>query len=105
MAKFNVAPLAETDLAEIRHYIAERNEDAADKFIRDLAAKFELLAENPAIGKRQDDFLVEMRLFPFKNYNVYYFPGDDSGVEIYRVLHARRNIEELFGNYFEELEK
>jgi plasmid stabilization system protein ParE len=45
-----------------------------------------------------------MRLFPFKNYHVYYFPIAD-GVEIYRVLHGKRNTEELFEDYFEGLKE
>jgi len=104
MAKFTIAPLAEADLDEIWHYISEDNEEAANKLIGDLAAKFQLLADNREIGKRQDDFIVEMRLFPFKKYHIYYFPNED-GVEIYRVLHGRRNIEELFEGYFEGLKE
>jgi len=89
-------------LDEIWHFISEDNETAADKLIEDLAAKFQLLADNKEIGTRQDDFIVEMRLFPFKKYHIYYFPNKD-GVEIYRVLHGRRNIEGLFEDYFEGL--
>ncbi|MCA1624063.1 MAG: type II toxin-antitoxin system RelE/ParE family toxin [Acidobacteria bacterium] len=98
MAKFTIAPAAEADLDEIWHYIAEQAEQAADKFMRDLAGKFQLLANNREIGRREDDFIVEMRMFPFKNYHIYYFPTEE-GVEIYRVLHGKRNIEELFEDY------
>ncbi len=104
MAKFTVSPSAEADLDEIWSYIAEDNEEAAGKFIRDLVAKFQLLASNKEIGKRQDGFVVEVRLFPFKNYHIYYFSSDDD-VEIYRVLHGRRNIEELFDDYFDGLKE
>ena len=51
------------------------------------------------MGKRQDDFIVEMRMFPFKKYHLYYFPTDD-GIEIYRVLHGSRDIEGLFEDFF-----
>lgn len=104
MAKFTIAPLAEADLDEIWHYISEQTEEAADKFIRDMAAKFQLLADSKEIGKRQDDFIVGMRMFPFKKYQIYYFPTQ-YGVEIYRVLHGRRNIEELIDEYFEGLKE
>lgn len=102
MAKFTLAPAAIADLDEIWHYIAKNNEAAAEKFIRELVGKFELLANNREIGKRQDDFMVEMRMFPFKKYQIYYFPSND-GVEIYRVLHGRRDIEDLFGEFFQGL--
>jgi len=64
-----------------------------------------LLADNKEVGKRQDDFVVDMRMFPFKNYNIYYFPTENGGVEIYRILHTRRNIEDLFEDYFEGLKE
>jgi toxin ParE1/3/4 len=104
MAKFTIAPSAESDLDEIWQYLDENNEAAAEKFIRELAKKFELLAENKEIGKRQDDFLIEMRMFPFKKYQIYYFPTGD-GVEIYRVLHGRRDIEGMFEGYFAGLDE
>lgn len=102
MAKFTIAPSAESDLDEIWYYIAERDDTAAEKFIRELARKFQLLADNKEIGMRQDDFIVEMRMFPFKSYHIYYFATDE-GVEIYRVLHGRRDIAGLFEEYFEGL--
>lgn len=104
MAKFTLAPFAETDLDEIWHYISEYNEEAADQFMRDLAAKFQLLADNKEIGRRQDDFIVEMRMFPFKKYHIYYFPTAD-GVEIYRVVHGARDAEGEFQNFFEGLKE
>lgn len=104
MATLTIAPAAEADLDEIWDYISEHSEDAADQFLRDLAAKFELLAENKKIGKRQDDFIVGMRMFPFKKYHIYYFPTDE-GVEIYRVLHGSRDIEGMFEDFIEGLKE
>lgn len=104
MPKIITSPAAERDLEEIWDYIAEHDETAADKFLDELVKKFYLLAENRTIGKRQDDFIVEMRRFSHKNYYIYYFATED-GVEIYRVLHGKRNVEELFENHFEGLSK
>jgi len=104
MAKFTIAPLAEADLDDIWHYISEYNESAADKFMRDFAAKFQLLADNQEIGRRQDDFIVEMRMFPFKKYHIYYFPIA-RGVEIYHVLHGSRDAEGEFDDFFEGLKE
>ena len=93
---------AENDLKEIWVYIAENNRSAADKLIEGIFGKFQLLADNKEIGKRQDNFIIEMRMFPFKKYHIYYFPGGE-GVEIYRVLHGSRDIEGEFEDYFEGL--
>lgn len=90
---------ARADMKEIWSYIAESNIDSANNTIRELARKFDLLEANPKLGRRQDSLLIEMRLFPHKNYNVFYFPIE-GGVEIYRVLHARRQIEEVFEDFF-----
>ena len=103
MAKFTVAPSAENDLNEVWRYIADNNEVAAEKFIHQLSRKFQVLADNKEIGTRQDYFIIEMRMFPFKSYHIYYFPTDE-GVEIYRVLHGSRDIEGLFEEYFGGLE-
>jgi toxin ParE1/3/4 len=99
-----ISDTARLDLKEIWSYIAEDNIDSAHKIIRELSKKFDLLEANPKLGRRQDGLIVEMRLFPFKNYHVYYFPIAD-GVEIYRVLHGKRNTEELFEDYFEGLKE
>jgi len=104
MANFTIAPSGQFDLDEIWDYISEYNEEAADKFIRDLGAKFQLLADNKEIGRRQDDFIVEMRMFPFKKYHIYYFPMAN-GVEIYRVLHGARDSQGEFEDFFAGLKK
>ncbi len=104
MPKFTLAPLAEADLEAIWNYISEFNEAAADKFIRDVSKKFELLADNDQIGRTQDNFIVELRMFPFKKYHIYYFPTE-IGVEIYRVLHGSRDVESEFEEYFEGLKE
>lgn len=93
---------AENDLKEIWAYIAENNRSAADKLIEGFFDKFQLLADNKEIGKRQDNFIIEMRMFLFKKYNIYYFPTDE-GAEIYRVLHGSRDIKGEFEDYFEGL--
>jgi toxin ParE1/3/4 len=54
------------------------------------------------MGKSRDKIFVGLRSFPVKSYLVFYALTED-GVEIYRVLHGRRDIEELFEEYFEGL--
>lgn len=102
-SRYELARLAVSDLKEIWAYIAENNSHAADRLIDDFSRKFQLLAQNPAIGRDQSDYIVGMRAYPFKKYLIYYFPTD-FGVEIYRVLHGARDIESLFEDFFEGLE-
>ncbi len=56
MAKYTLAPSARADLEEIWQYISEYSEESANKFIRELASKFELLATNKQIGRRHGRF-------------------------------------------------
>ncbi|HXG82471.1 MAG TPA: type II toxin-antitoxin system RelE/ParE family toxin [Pyrinomonadaceae bacterium] len=102
MAIVKITPLAESDLEEIFVYMAGNNPDSAAGFLRDLGQKFELLAENPTLGRARHDYFVELRSFPHKKYVIFYFPIKD-GVEIYRIVHSARNIEDLFEDFTEGL--
>lgn len=91
-----------SDLDDIFNYVAEFNTDSAKKTIKELMQKFKLLAENPKIERSHDELILNLRSFPYKNYLIFYFPIEN-GVEIYRVLHGAKDIENLFENYFEGL--
>ena len=61
-----------------------------------------MLAENPNLGKSRSEVLVNLRSFPFKKYIIFYLPTD-YGIEIFRVVHTSRNIEDLFDQFFDDL--
>jgi toxin ParE1/3/4 len=100
--KYQLTQPAREDLKEIWKYIAERNPTSADKFMREFARKFQLLADNPKIGRMHDEFILNLRSFSYKNYVIFYFQSE-SGVEIYRILHGSRDIDSLFEDFFEGL--
>jgi toxin ParE1/3/4 len=102
MANAKLSDFAAADLKEIWEYVAENNPSAAEKLVREILQKIRLLAENPQMGKSRDEIFVGLHSFPVKSYLVFYAPVED-GVEVYRVLHGRRDIEELFEGYFEGL--
>jgi len=104
MAIVNLSALAQTDLNEIWSYIAESNPDSADKVIDELFKKFQLLSKNSGLGKSRDNIIINLRSFPYDKFVVFYFPIDD-GVEIYRILHSSRDINQLFSDYFEGLDE
>ena len=70
--------------------------------MREFAKKFQLLADNPKIGRAHDEYILNLRSFPYKDYVIFHFPIDDS-VEIYRIFHGAQNIDELFEDFFEGL--
>lgn len=96
---------AENDLKEVWIYLAEYNEVAANKLIKELFDKFGLLANNKKLGKRRDEILLRLRSFPHKNFIIFYTETSDGRIEIYRVIHASRDIEGLFEEFFEGLQE
>ncbi|MDY6785623.1 MAG: type II toxin-antitoxin system RelE/ParE family toxin [Cyanobacteriota bacterium] len=96
MSEIFKRPLAEADLDAIWDYIEERSgQDQAASFLRKLYSKLETLARNPYIGRSRDEFIPELRSFPFRDYLIFYFPLTN-GIEVVRVLYGRRDIERIF---------
>ena len=104
MVIVKITELAEADLDGIWDYIAENSVQAATQFLTELAQKFNLLAENPLLGKGRFEFIVNLRSFPHKKYFIFYFPIQN-GVEIYRVLHSSRDVDIIFTDFFEGLDE
>lgn len=68
MRRVKVAAAAEEDLKEIWSYIAERNAEAANGAVREIAGKFAILRDYPQMGREQDKLLVNLRSFAVKQY-------------------------------------
>lgn len=88
MASYFLHPQAELDLEEIWFYIAEDNIQNASKFIDKVEEKFQLLADFPEMGVQRKN----LRMYPVQDYGIFYEPTSN-GVEIVRVLHSARNVE------------
>ncbi len=88
-------PLAEIDLLDIWDYIADDSMDRADEFLDRIEEKLQTLALNPGIGRRREELLPGLRSFPIANYVVFYRAIED-GIDVLRVLHGSRDIEEIF---------
>jgi toxin ParE1/3/4 len=102
MANYELSEFAIIDLKEIWKYIAENNVSSAQKLVKELMQKFELLAQNPKLGTLKDKYVINMRSFPHKNYVIFYFPIEN-GIEIYRVIHGAMDIDDLFDEIIEGL--
>ena len=88
-------PRAKADLVEIWEFIADDSDANADAFIDVIDQKFQLLAQQPCIGRRRADLADGLRSFPVGSYVIFYLavPG---GVKIVRVLHGARDLETTF---------
>ncbi len=86
-------PAAENDLINIWLYIADDNPTAADRVLNAAKETFEIIADNPKVGKvfqSKRAKLKGIRFFQinkFPKYIVYYKPFE-KGFEIIRVLHG-----------------
>jgi toxin ParE1/3/4 len=87
-------PQAEQDLIEIYTHISGDNPIAAEKLVRSINSKCESLARNPMIGRARPELREDLRSFPYGAYLILY-RSVDGGVEIVRVVHAARNLDDL----------
>ena len=83
------------DVLSIVTYIGERNVSAADHWLSQLDRILELLAKNPELGERIDALGHNVRRQVLGSFLVFYRPSID-GIELLRVLHGSRRIEDLF---------
>lgn len=88
------------DIDEIWFYIAQDDVEAADRLIDSFERIYDILAENPYIGRTHYELRHDLRYFPYGSYIIFYFPTN-YGVEIYRVLHAARDVEQILVEEFE----
>ena len=98
MARIEKRPEANLDLYEIWEFVALKSPASAEKIIERFGEVFELLAQNPQIGREQSHLAANLRSFSVRPYIVFYVPlPDREGVEILRVLHQRQDREREFG--------
>ena len=95
MAEFRISPRAHEDLIEIWSYIADDSVTNADAFIDRLYETMESLGRNPGSGRHREELAMGIQSFPFGRYLIFYRALTNS-VEIVRVLHGARDIENIF---------
>jgi len=93
--RVQLSPLAQSDLAEIKSYIAQDKPLAAARLIRSIRNRIkETIAAFPETGQACDELAPGLRRFPIGSYVIFYRATDR--VEIARILHGARDIEKLF---------
>lgn len=97
MAEYLVTEQAKEDLINIWIYIAVENhsKSSGDNLLNKFEEKFKLIAENPKLGRRQDEIKKGLRQFVVGNYLILYFIQDQSTIVVIRVMHGARNIQNL----------
>ena len=87
---YRLSALAEQDLEEIWSYVAEDASPAtADRLIDAIVDRFELLVEQPRMGRLRPEFGGGVRSFTVENHVIYY--RHDGDVLLARAIHRRRD--------------
>lgn len=87
---YRLSVLAEQDLEEIWSFVAEdASSETADRLIDAIVERFELLAEQPEMGRLRPEFGAGVRSLAVENHVIYY--RRDGDILIARVLHGRRD--------------
>ena len=96
MARVNRFRRAEEDLLAIADHIAADNTTAAAKWLDKIEATLSLLASNPLMGEAVDSIRPGLRRFCQGSYVIFY-ESHEKGIDLVRVLHGSRRIDDLFG--------
>lgn len=94
-------PQAERDIEECFVFIGEDNLDIGVYFLVAVEESIEEIGRNPFIGKQRtfkSSQLQNLRMWMvkgFSNYQIYYTVKDET-IEIIRVLHGARDIDDIF---------
>ena len=99
----SIRPQADRDIDALLAYLTQDNPDAADRFLSAVQEASELLVEMPEIGSLQQfehPALKDLRRWPVKGFekHLIFYQLVASRIEIVRVLHAARDL----GNLFDE---
>lgn len=95
MARIVRTEAAKADVLEILEYIARDKPSAAEKWLNKIDEDLFLIAKFPEMGERVDHLVPGMRRHCEGNYLIFYVPIE-GGIELRRVLHGARRIEDLF---------
>ncbi|MCC7424396.1 MAG: type II toxin-antitoxin system RelE/ParE family toxin [Planctomycetaceae bacterium] len=85
-----ISPRAQSDLREIRAYVAQHNQEAAGRIIRSIRDRIKLLARHPGLGQRREEISPDLRNFPVGRYVIFY-RIDGQTLIILRVLHGSQD--------------
>ena len=92
---YEISPAADRDLEEIYDYVKDRfSTDHAEEYLLDLEILFDLLVQNPEMGRQRDEVRPGLRSFP-KNQHIVFYRLSPDRVRIVRVLHNRRDLQRI----------
>ena len=99
MTAYRLSRQADRDLDEIEEYISADNPQAAERVIAALYESFAFLARHPRSGRKRDDLIPGICVFPARKpadkYVIFYY-DQENGIEISDVIHGARDWQGMF---------
>lgn len=92
MGRIQRHPRAVADLLELWTYIARDDMDAADRMLDRIAAKLDLVAQHPLMGRARPELAEDLRSVTVGNSVLFYRPLQD-GVALVRALSRYRDLD------------
>jgi len=98
MSAYSLTPLAKADIFDIWSYIAEDNEEIADRVEQAIYDACSFLAQAPLRGHSRDELTdLPVRFWTLTRYPAYiivYRPAT-TPLQVMSVLHGKRNVQRL----------
>jgi len=92
MSRYKLTKPAGTDLDEIWLALAgAESEEFATREVERIAHVFPMLGDMPETGRLRPEIESGLRSFPIGDYMIYYHKANRGGVQIRRVIHAKRD--------------
>ena len=88
---------AQDDLLKIARYIALDSPVHARSFVAELSKQCELTRQFSNIGVAKPEYAEGLRMLAYQRYLIFFSATDDT-VNIERVLHSARDLQQLFGS-------
>jgi toxin ParE1/3/4 len=95
MREIRLAKSAQLDLLDIWLNESVKGTEIADRRIDEITSVYENLLEFPEMGRSRDELFPGYRSFPKGQFLIFYRLISE-GIEIVRVIHGARNLDELF---------
>jgi len=97
MAAYSLSGKAVADLGGIyEDTILNFGLEQAQAYLLGLHERFQLLADNPGVGRRASQLAPELRRHEYQSHVIFYLPKE-KGALIVRVLHSRMDAKRHFG--------
>jgi toxin ParE1/3/4 len=95
MKEIRLTKSAQLDLLDIWLHESAKSTEIADRRIDEITSVYENLIEFPEMGRSRDELFPGYRSFPKGQFLIFYQLIPE-GIEIIRVIHGSRNLDELF---------